>query len=76
MVFGELFERFAESSPAAVMHRATMERVFAPETLGAIFHQAAEAQYERELPTLSSSMSIPAVTPVSLERLTYLSHDT
>jgi hypothetical protein len=49
MVFGELFERFVKSSPAAVMHRATMERVFAPAKLDAVFHQAAEAQYEREL---------------------------
>jgi hypothetical protein len=49
MVLGELFERFVDSSPAVVMHRATMERVFAPEKLDAIFHQAAEAQYEREL---------------------------
>jgi len=49
MVFGELFERFVEQSPAAVMHRATMERVFAPAKLDAVFHQAAKAQYEREL---------------------------
>jgi DDE family transposase len=49
MVFGELFERFVAQSPAVVIHRALMERIFAPAKLDAIFHQAAEAQYEREL---------------------------
>jgi len=49
MVFGKLFERFVEQSPAVVIHRAMMERIFAPGKLDAIFHQAAEAQYEREL---------------------------
>jgi hypothetical protein len=49
MVFDEVFERFVESCPAAVMHRALMERVFAPAKLDAIFHRAAKAQYEREL---------------------------
>ncbi|MCE9545877.1 MAG: transposase [Planctomycetia bacterium] len=49
MVFGELFERFLEAAPACVMHRALMENIFAPEKLDAVFHGAAEIQYEREL---------------------------
>ena len=49
MVFDEVFERFVRACPACVMHRALMENIFAPAKVDAIFHQAAEAQYEREL---------------------------
>lgn len=49
MVFNKLFQRFIEAAPACVMHRALMENIFAPERLDAVFHEAAEIQYEREL---------------------------
>lgn len=49
MVFSDLFEQFVRESPACVMHRALMENIFSPAKVDAIFHQAAEAQYEREL---------------------------
>jgi len=49
MVFGDLFERFARSCPACVMHRALMENLFAPAKLDAVFRRAAETQYQREL---------------------------
>ena len=49
MVFSELFERFVESSPACVMHRALLEHVLAPAKLDAVFQQAAETQYQRRL---------------------------
>ena len=49
MVFGDVFERFVTACPACVMFRALMEHVFAPAKLNAVFHQAAEKQYEREL---------------------------
>src|SRR4029078_2732176 len=49
MVFGAVFERFVQSCPACVMHRALLENVFAPAKVDAVFHQAADAQYEREL---------------------------
>jgi hypothetical protein len=49
MVFSELFERFVQSCPACVMHRALMENVLCPAKLDAVFHQAARVQYEREL---------------------------
>jgi hypothetical protein len=49
MIFGEVFERFVASCPACVMFRALMEHVFAPAKLDAVFHRAAEKQYEREL---------------------------
>lgn len=49
MVFSELFERFAESCPACVMHRALLENVFAPQSLDDLFRRVAVAQYEREL---------------------------
>jgi Transposase DDE domain len=49
MVFGDVFERFVASCPACVMFRALMEHIFAPAKLDALFHRAAEKQYEREL---------------------------
>jgi IS4 transposase len=49
MVFGDLFERFVQSCPACVMHRALMENIFSPAKLDVLFRQVAEAQYEREL---------------------------
>ena len=49
MVFDDLFQRFLEAVPACVMHRALMENILAPEKLDAVFHQAAEKQYEQEL---------------------------
>lgn len=49
MVLGSIFERFLEQSPVCVMQRAVMENVFAPAKLDALFHQAANRQYEREL---------------------------
>lgn len=44
-----LFEQFVEASPASVMMRALMERIFAPDKLDALFEQTAERQYTREL---------------------------
>ncbi len=49
MVFNEVFQRFLQAAPACVIHRALMENIFAPEKLDAVFHGAAEVQYEREL---------------------------
>lgn len=49
MVFSELFERFVESCPASVMHRALLENVFCPAKLDAVFQRVAVAQYQREL---------------------------
>lgn len=49
MVFSDLFERYVQESPACVMHRALMENIFASAKVDAVFHQAADAQYQREL---------------------------
>jgi hypothetical protein len=49
MGFSKLFERFAQSRPACVMHRALLENVFASEPLDELFRDVAVVQYEREL---------------------------
>lgn len=49
MVFSQLFERYVQSAPICVMHRALLEKVFAPAELDAVFHRAAAKQYQREL---------------------------
>jgi hypothetical protein len=67
MVLGEIFERFVNESPVCVMQRAVMENVFSPDKLNAIFHAAAEVQYEKELlfSTLVdlTSLSVCRITP-------------
>jgi hypothetical protein len=49
MLFDAVLERFIEQAPACVMARATLEQVFAPEKLNAVFATTAEHQYTREL---------------------------
>jgi hypothetical protein len=49
MVWSEVFARFLEETPVAVMAGALMEQVLAPPKIDAIFAGAAEVQYEREL---------------------------
>lgn len=49
MLASEVFDRFLEESPACVMARAMMEKMFAPEVMNELFDQHAQVQYEREL---------------------------
>jgi hypothetical protein len=49
MVWGEVFSRFLEESPVAVMVGALMEHVLAPEKIDRIFTSTARVQYEREV---------------------------
>ena len=44
MVFSEVFERFVADSPTCVMYRATMENMFAPAVIDALFRRTAEQQ--------------------------------
>jgi hypothetical protein len=48
-VWSEVFARFLEETPVAVMAGALMEQVLAPAKIDAIFAGTAEVQYEREL---------------------------
>jgi len=48
-MLGEVFERFVEKAPAAVMVRGILERVLSPDALNALFDRVAEKQYTREL---------------------------
>src|SRR5262245_24795975 len=49
MLFSAVLERFVEQAPVCVMVRATLEQVFAPEKLNAVFETTAVQQYTREL---------------------------
>jgi len=49
MSLGKVFDKFAKSSPVAVMARATMERALEAEALDALFREHADSQYEKEL---------------------------
>ena len=49
MVLGDIFERFIQQSPVAVMTRAALEHALAPEAIDALFERAAQRQYTRTL---------------------------
>ena len=49
MLSGGVFDKFVERCPAAVMVRATVERLLRPERLDEIFEAHRSRQYEREI---------------------------
>jgi len=57
MLLGQVFERFTEKTPFAVMSRSLLERTLTPEALNALFEEKADAQYTREL-TFSSVVDL------------------
>src|SRR5581483_5877648 len=57
MLLGQVFERFAEKTPFAVMSRSLLERTLTPEALDALFEDQADTQYTREL-TFSSVVEL------------------
>ncbi len=61
----EIFQRFVQESPVAVMVRATLENAFAGPALDALFAQTAEQQYTR---TLLFSTVVELMTTVVLRQ--------
>jgi VCBS repeat-containing protein len=57
MLLGQVFERFAEKTPFAVMSRSLLERTLTPQALNALFEETADSQYTREL-TFSSVVDL------------------
>jgi hypothetical protein len=49
MLLGQVFERFVERTPFAVMSRSLLERTLTPQALDALFEDKARTQYTREL---------------------------
>src|SRR6059058_3875206 len=49
MVPAQVLDRFVERCPAAVMVRATLERLLRPERLDQIFNDASRRQYTKQL---------------------------
>ncbi len=48
-MLAQVFDRFVQKAPAAVMVRAAMESILSPERLNAIFEDTAQRQYARTL---------------------------
>lgn len=57
MLLGQIFERFVNKTPFAVMSRSLLERTLTPEALNALFEEKADTQYTREL-TFSSVVDL------------------
>jgi len=49
IVLDEVFKRFAEQSPIAVMVRATLEHALAPQAIDELFERVSQRQYTRTL---------------------------
>lgn len=60
MVFGKVFEKFAQRHPTAVMVQALLGRTFSAEAVDQLFHQHSEWQYEKEL-LFSSAVDLLAL---------------
>ena len=48
-MLGNVFERFVEKAPVAVMVRGILERVLGPDALNALYDRVADKQYTRQL---------------------------
>ncbi len=57
MLLSQVFERFVERTPFAVMSRSLLERTLPPAALDALFEDKAQSQYTREL-TFSSVVDL------------------
>jgi hypothetical protein len=57
MLLSQVFERFVEKTPFAVMSRSLLERTLTPEALDDLFEDHAQTQYLREL-TFSSVVDL------------------
>jgi len=57
MLLNQVFERFVERTPFAVMSRSLLERTLTPEALDALFEDKSQTQYTREL-TFSSVVDL------------------
>jgi hypothetical protein len=64
MLLGQVFERFANKTPFAVMSRSLLERTLTPEALDALFDNKADCQYTREL-TFSSVVDLMGLVVTS-----------
>src|SRR5882757_461555 len=61
-----IFAKFAEKAPVAVMMRALLENVLAPQRLDALFENVAQRQYTREL-TFSAVVAVLADVVVKIQ---------
>lgn len=61
-MLGEIFQRFVEKSPIAVMVRGVLERVLGAEALDAWYERTAQKQYTRTLlfSTLYEFLRVPS----------------
>ena len=57
MLLNQVFERFVDRTPFAVMSRSLLERTLKPEALDGLFEDQAQTQYTREL-TFSSVVDL------------------
>src|SRR5688572_24778224 len=65
MTFDEVFKRFAQKSPLAVMAQWVMQHALSPEWLNGLFEQHRERQYTRQL-LFSTEVEMMALVALGL----------
>ena len=63
----EIFEKFAEKAPVAVMARASLEYAMEPAAIDALFAEYAERQYEKKL-LFSTMLDVAALVVCGVHR--------
>lgn len=73
MLMADIFKKFAERAPIALMTRATLEFALEPAALDALFHQHAERQYERKL-LFSTMVDLTALVVCGMHPSVHAAH--
>jgi hypothetical protein len=76
MLFEQVFQRFVKKGPLSVMVQGTLENIFHPEAINALFEQTAQKQYTRKLlfSTVVDTMSLVACGIYKTPHAVYQDH--
>jgi hypothetical protein len=76
VLFDQVFQRFVKKGPLSVMVQGTLENIFHPEAINALFEQTAQKQYTRKLlfSTVVDTMSLVACGVYKTPHAVYQDH--
>jgi IS4 transposase len=76
MLFDQVFQRFVNNAPLSVMVQGTLENIFHPDAIDALFEQTAQKQYTRNLlfSTVVDTMSLVACGIYKTPHAVYQDH--
>src|SRR5258708_34406925 len=76
MLFDQVLQRFVNNAPLSVMVQGTLENIFHPDAINALFEQTAQKQYTRNLlfSTVVDTMSLVACGIYKTPHAVYQDH--